>query len=165
MPKPQKNSERKSHKLLPLSGYEYEDDNADDIGLSHTLDDETTQMLGTGHKGAASPGVWDMLLCRKTSRHQDAESFSGETALLRGMVLVLIAFFLFCTSAFVVSASAHGLDTDGYDVWMYEKTNATKTHLNSGSVPSSSNYPSEAYASLSAVDRIEAIFLNMTGQD
>ncbi len=176
MSKAKKTSGKKSSQQpAHASDYDYEEsgmvtDPAQPLATDEAAS-ETTRMLpfdGVVHPGSESARssrlliLWDMMLCRsdhRPPRHKDAEAFAGETALLRWAVIALVACFLLCTSAFIISASVYGLDTDDYDSWIHGKMNISSSRDVDARVASA-----DAAASMMAMDRIETFLHNITGE-
>lgn len=134
---------------------------------------ETTHMLGPGEAHVFSNPTCVGLLCEWCScrfrvdpkRHRDAEMFSGETAMLRGAVALLVMCFLFCTSAFVISATRYGLDlSDEYGVWFSSNDSSRNSTLSlegGASSPSSSSHL--PISQVLVMERIESMYHNLTG--
>ena len=140
---------------------------------------ETTHMLGSEEAHPQQPAAFSSAwlyerccICQSfhTGRHRDAELFMGETAMLRGTVAMLIVCFLFCTSAFVISASRYGLDvSDEYSVWFYGSGDSGREGVKKNITLS----PSSAFggsspspllpAQMLVMERLESIYHNLTG--
>ncbi len=85
--------------------------------------------------------LWRLTAIQKS----EGERFAGETAILKGILLILGLLFMVTTTAFIITACALGLDMDGYDRWAANHSQAYKT---------------EDSAAASAMQRLEDLYKN-----
>lgn len=113
---------------------------------------ETSQMLHPGQekKPDASAAAAERCRCCGLGRKGDPENFSGETCLLKAVLLILGICFVVSATAFIITACIIGLDEDGYDRWA---ANHSKLY-----VAAEPGTPEEL-----AVQRLEGVYRNLTG--